>query len=102
MFKLIPNPTFETDVEIPTPGQPNGVIKFKFRYKDVDELAEFSKRLGELGDVDSIVEVTESWSGVDTEFSKNAVEMLLKKYSGSAVPIMKKYFDELTKARRGN
>jgi hypothetical protein len=102
MFNLIPNPAFEADVEIPVPGKPNAVVKFQFRYKDTEELSDFSKRLVDLNDVDSIVEVTEGWSGVDTDFSKAAVETLVKKYGGVAIPILKKYFDELMKARRGN
>jgi len=37
-----------------------------FRHKDADELADYIKRLKDLGDVDSILEIVEDWSGVDT------------------------------------
>jgi hypothetical protein len=103
MLKLTPNPTFDAPVHLPIPGQKeSAVINFKFRYKNTDEVTEFTARIAGRPDLEVLTEIVVGWSGVEADFSESALGELLKNYHGLAMLITKAYYGELYKARAGN
>ena len=101
-FKLKPNPTFKAKVDIPVPGDKKQSIEFEFKHKDKDAFKEFIATVEKLPEVDVIMSIAVSWSGVDEEFSEDAVTLLIKNYHAAAQAIYRKYADELIQGRLGN
>jgi hypothetical protein len=103
MLKLNPDPTFTSKVDIPTP---TGVqtIKVEYKYMDVDEYNAFIKKEGELNrtNEEALMDIMAGWHEVDTEFSKEALTKLCKKYHAAARVLVEKFISDLTQAKAGN
>lgn len=101
-LKLNPNPTFTSPVNIPTP-EGDAQIRVVFKYRDRAQLAEFMAFATKCEkDVDVMMELIEGWYDVDTPFSREAVEMLMRNYHASARAVLSTYISELTQQKVGN
>lgn len=103
MLKLKANPTFTAKVEIPAPG---GAASIKVEYKHMtkDQYNEFIEAESKVkrSDEDALMDIVVGWSGVDTEFSREAVRDLCQHYHKAATAIVSTFITELTQARAGN
>lgn len=105
MFKLQPNPTFEANITIPIGGGQEGKIKFKFKRLGKKALRELFASLQDNEDRDDaevISEIVEGWSGVDTDFSRDALDTLCDAYPGAAFAIISGYNKELLEGKVKN
>lgn len=104
-LKLIPSPTFRAKVGIPVPGQETlEYITCEFKHMTRDAFRVFSERVtaGDVGELESLMEMLVGWEGVDMPFSRDAVASLIQAYHGAAYVIAQDYARELTAARMGN
>lgn len=101
LLKLRPEATFWAVVPIPVPGKGTVDVKFEFKHRTKDELAEFNKGAEDRSDVDHILETVAAWELAD-KFDKENVAVLLQTYHGAAYAIAAVYLRELTGARKGN
>ncbi len=104
MFKLNPNPTFKAKVGIPTPGGKTQDIEFEFRHRTVSAFDAFirDEKVRTMDNLDFVMELVVGWSGVDADFSRDAVSTLLENYHGAAFAIRDAYLSELSAARLKN
>lgn len=104
MLKLKADPTFTTDIKIPTP---NGVVTIKGTFKHMPK-AEFSnfvkkERSGEARpDEEVIMEILSGWSEVDAEFNVENVRELCQQYHAAGKIIVETFVEKLTQYRQGN
>ncbi len=105
MFKLNPNPTFKSEVVIPTTSG-DGKITFEFKHKGRKALKEYIESLGEgdtaREDVDALGELIAGWSGVDEKFSPEALAILIDAYPGASRAIFEAYNKALLEGRSKN
>ena len=103
MLKVTPNPTFDAPVEVPVPGQVKPEkITVTFKYKSQAERDAFLEKLKTLPKVDALMEIIAGWTGVDVEFSREALENVLANYAYIDTRFIKVFFDEHHKALAGN
>lgn len=106
MFVLQPKPTFKAAVTFPIPGGVEGKITIIFRHKKKKELREFFESLGAEGaertDADALMELVDSWEGVDEKFSPENLEMLLESYPSAALAMFETYRQEMLEGRAKN
>jgi hypothetical protein len=109
MFRLIPNPTFKAPVQLSVPGEKKPIeITVEFRHKNATALKAWSDQAPNRTDVDNLVDVIASWSGVmgpegeQVEFSPTAVATLLENYPAAKWELLAAYKSELTEAKRKN
>ena len=98
-LRIAPEATFPAKVAIPVPGGDPAQIQIQCRYMDKPTL---DQKVKDLTDDEFAAEVVVGWSGVDEEFSAEALAYMLKAYVGSAREIVTAYLRELTGARPGN
>lgn len=106
MFVLQPKPTFKADIVIPTPGGGEGKIKFEFKHMGRKDLQAFYDGLvnGDVvrDDVDALADLIAGWEGVDTKFSREALETLLDAYPGAASAVFDGYRKALYEGKQKN
>jgi hypothetical protein len=122
-FTLIQNPTFKTDVMLPTVGGEPVKVGFKFKYRDRTELADlyadWDERHKELGlksqevglkqftallidlQVQQLKAIVEGWD-VDEEFTEENLRILVGSISSTPSAVLEAYSDAFAKARLGN
>lgn len=98
---LTPSPTFKAKAPIHVPGGRKAEIEFKFKYRDTDEFKEFMESLEGQKDIEIIMDIACGWD-LDEAFDEKNVELMIKKYIGSARSVLSTYVDELTGARAKN
>lgn len=105
MFTLNPNPTFKTDVTIPTTDG-DGVIEIEFRHKGRKALKAYFDSLGEgddaRKDTDALSELIAGWGKIDAEYTPEALETLLDNYPTAAKAIFEAYNKGLFEGRQKN
>ncbi|MDH0519983.1 phage tail assembly chaperone [Achromobacter xylosoxidans] len=104
LFSLTPPATFAATVDIPRPGTEPAKLRLTFRHKTKEDLNAW---LASGTDVESDAEwlgvIVAGWEGVSTDFSPQALALLVSNYHRPAVEaIVDKYLSELTEFRRGN
>ncbi|KAF1043062.1 MAG: hypothetical protein GAK35_02382 [Herbaspirillum frisingense] len=103
MLKLNPDPTFLLPVPVPVPGkEAPTVIKLVAKYRNIDDLQSFAAALAERSLEQAVCETITGWEGVDTDFSVDALTVLMKSYPSLHNVILEAYFLESHKARRKN
>lgn len=105
LFRLQPYPTFMAAVKIPLPGGDPIEIEIEFRHKTRDERVDFMKRAADAtpeNEVDLFMEMVAGWKGVDTEFSREAVELLMQNYEGAVPAILAEFNMAHIRGRRKN
>jgi hypothetical protein len=100
-FKLVPDATFVSTVQIPN-GDVSLPLKVIFRRKSKEALTEFTSRVVGLDDMELCTEILEGWEDVEEGYSRDALEKLLKAYSGAALAIYMRYLDSHARAERKN
>ncbi|MDQ0082944.1 phage gp29-like protein [Variovorax boronicumulans] len=100
-LKLNPEPTFPAKVEIHVPGKEPAEIEFTFKHRDREELKDFAEAMKQMEDVDIILNLATAWDLTDP-FSKESVEVLVKKYYTAPKATFDTYLRELTGAKEKN
>lgn len=108
MFKIIPNPTFTTDVELHVAGAEPGKIKVTFKYLDKEQLAEWQKKHGSKPVEEALKEVVSDWSGVllkdesQAAYTPENLNLLMAGYHTAGQDIANAFLREILGARRKN
>ncbi len=108
MFKITPNPTFTTDVELHVAGAEPGKIKVTFKYLDKEQLAEWQKKHGSKPVEEALKEVIEGWKDVLLEDGSQAIytpenlNQLMVGYHTAGQDIANAFLREILGARRKN
>lgn len=104
MLKIKANPTFKAKVKIPVPGGEKVEIEVEFKHMTRAQLEQFLTGEDAKGrkDEETVLAICAGWSGVDAEFSRDALADLFQNFHGSARAIVETYIIELTQARLGN
>lgn len=85
MFKLDPNPTFTTPVQLSVPGLPKPlVVQVEFRHFDTDALEAYYDALPGKSNAAGLAEVIVSWQDFDAGYSTDTLAKLLKNYPTAA------------------
>lgn len=104
MLKLKANPTFKCKVVIPVAGGPDETVEFEFRHMTRDALDKFlkGKEAQARSYEDTVGAIVVGWSGVDAEYSKEALAELFQNHMSAPTAILTAYGKELAAARLGN
>ena len=106
MFALQPKATFKAEISIPVPGGAAGKINFEFKRlgkKAIRALFDSLQKEGvDREDADVLSEIVAGWSGVDTEFSQEALATLADAYPGAVTAIIVGYNKEMIEGRTKN
>lgn len=104
MFKINPAPTFTVPVEITVPGEAQKAsLTVTFKHMGRKARKEyFKERLGKDDDAEILSGIIVGWEGVDTPYSRDALEALLDNYELAATEIMHAYGAALTGAAEKN
>jgi hypothetical protein len=120
MFRIVPNPTFTTDVPLSVPGSDTPVtIKITFRHKTRAQLAAYQQRAVELAlQADAadaqeqfaayVAEVVDGWIGVvgaddkALPYTPANLAQLVQAYPAAGAEIVRRYSQQLSHARAGN
>ena len=101
-LKLTSDPTFKALVQIPIAGGEPVPIEMEFRHRTKTALDEWIKSREGKSDVDSFLDMIVSWPGLEDEFNKANVELLLENRIGTALATYRTYVEELVGARTKN
>lgn len=102
VFRIEADPTFRAKVCIPIPGLEPAVIECLFRHKTRSELREFLSRASERDSEAVLAEILEGWSGVEREFTREALAALLDSYPAAGNTIFDAYLYTLTAGLMGD
>lgn len=103
MFKLAPNSSFWAKVSLSVPGSEKPVqIELEFKYQSKTALKKYFESLESKSDAEAIGEIVLNWKGVDAEFSRENLEVLLENYSASVREIFAAYQREILEAKTKN
>lgn len=107
MFVLQPTPTFKAAISIPVPGGVEGKIEFVFKRLGKKALRTLFKSISdndgvEREDSDVLAEIVQGWSGVDEEFSQEALETLCDAYPGAVTAIIVGYNKQMMEGKAKN
>lgn len=100
-FKLKPDATFTATVMIPNGDTPLP-LKLKFRRKRKEDVAAWIESAAGRADADTLGEVIDGWTDVDTPYSSDALTEMLSAYSGAGMAIFGGYLRALSEAERKN
>lgn len=108
MFKINPDPTFNTDVSIPTPGGESTKLPIVFKHKKHSELKKLTEAVVKNNEsntsdknVDLLYACIESWDA-DQPFNKKNFEALLENYPMAFNAIYAAFFSAYYEAKAGN
>ena len=103
MFKLNPDPTFRASVALSVPGseQP-ATLAVDFKHLPKSALRDYFSGLEGKSDAEALGAIIAGWDGVDTDYSPEALALLLDNYPAAAAELFEAYRRELLDARRKN
>lgn len=99
-FMLQPDPTFKANVNIPRPGQDDGIITFTFRHKTLEDISDLEKQ-EDMTSKAFLLEIIADWALPD-EFNVENLGVLFSNYPQSMRAITEKYYAEMLGAREKN
>jgi len=102
VFKLQPDPTFWSKVQIPVTGSEPQPLEVEWRHRTVDDLQAFATAMRDRTPLDVCVDMIVSWRDVEVEFSRDALERLLQNYPLAADTFATSYLAAFRDAKRGN
>lgn len=102
VFRIKANPTFRAKVRLPIPGAEPAVIECLFKHKTRDELREFLGRASAHDSEAALGEILEGWSGVEREYTQEALAELLNAYPAAGNTIFDAYLFTLTAGLMGS
>ena len=101
-LSLIASPTFSADVPIPVAGGDPVLVKIEFRHRTKAALKEWVESNSTRSDLDGFLDMVVGWPGLEDEFNRANVEVLLENYGGASLAVFKVYLDQLIQGRLGN
>lgn len=103
MFKLNPDPTFRASVAISVPGSDKPqTIAVDFKHLPKSALRDYFSGIEGKTDGEALGAIIAGWSGVDTDYSPEALDLLLDNYPTAAAELFDAYRRELLDASRKN
>lgn len=103
MFKINPDPTFRVSVAISVPGSDKPqTIAVDFKHLPKSALRDYFTSLDGKSDAEALGAIVTGWSGVDTDYSAEALATLLDNYPAAAGELFDAYRRELLDASRKN
>ncbi|HND54520.1 MAG TPA: phage tail assembly chaperone [Pirellulaceae bacterium] len=102
MFKLQPDPTFWSKVQIPVTGGEPQPLEVEFRHRTVDDLQAFAAAMRDRAPLDVCADMLVSWREADEEFSRDSLARLLQNYPLAADTFATSYLAAFRDAKRGN
>jgi hypothetical protein len=103
MFKIQNNPTFKTKAQISVPGQTRPAeIEVEFKYLTRKALKAYFDGISGKTDEEALGEIIVGWSGVDTDYSPEALAELLDNYPAAAGDLFEAFRREVLEAKRKN
>src|SRR6185369_6160709 len=97
MFKIVPNPTFESTVKITVPGQAPVSLTLTFRYKGRTEILDWVECAKTIRGTTVLVEVIEGWKEVvgpddaPLTYSEESLARLLNDFPDAGLEIFNTY-----------
>lgn len=101
-FKVNPEPTFCTTVDIPVAGGDPLPLEIEFSHRTVDQLKALFESFSGRSDLDCLMDFVVGWHNYPDPFSRDALASLLQNYGRASLAIRNAYIYELTGARLGN
>ncbi len=105
-FRLKPNPTFWTTVEIHRPGEGGFPLEIEYRHMGTTEALGLAKEVAVGMTLERRAEVLQkivsAWRGADVEFSPAALRQAAEDFPALTNQVIAAYLDELRGARRKN
>jgi len=103
MLKINPNPQFTAEVALTEPGKKTPTtVKMTFRYKNREEIVEFSERIKNKPTEEALTEIVVGWDGIDAECTPENIGALVKNYLPAGFEILNAYYRELSASRVKN
>ncbi|WP_275150683.1 phage tail assembly chaperone [Citrobacter koseri] len=112
-FTLTPKPTFKLSVNIPRPGEDDGLVTLTVRHKTRKQLKDMEDALKNAAEqvdnsvdqadapLDYLAEIIESWN-IDSEYNRDNLALLLENYPRAFDSIVSAYTKELYSVREKN
>lgn len=112
-FTLTPKPTFKLSVNIPRPGEDDGLVTLTVRHKTRKQLKDMEDALKHAAEqvdnsvdqvdapLDYLTEIIESWN-IDSEYNRDNLALLLENYPRAFDSIVSAYTKELYSIREKN
>lgn len=103
MFKINPDPTFRVSVALSVPGNDTpATIAVDFKHLAKSALRDYFGNLEGKSDAEALGFIVTGWSGVDKDYSAEALALLLDNYPSAAGELFNAYRRELLEAGRKN
>lgn len=100
-LSIVAAPTFKAPVSIPVAGGAPVDVEFTFKHRTKDQLKEFGESLVGKADTELLLDMVAGWDFAEP-LSPESAETMLQNYAGAALPIYKKYIEELSQAKAKN
>lgn len=104
MLKLKADPTFTSNIVVPTPSGPV-TIKGTFKHMPKADFTAFVKKEREgtaRPDEEVVMDILAGWSEVDAEFNSDNVKALCQEYHAFGKTVVETFVEQLTQYRTGN
>lgn len=102
-LKLSPNPTFTCPVHLTVPGEAErATVTINYRHMGRSALRAYFEALGGKSDAAGLGEIIAGWSGIDEDYTPEALERLLDNYPLAASELFEAFRRELLEARAKN
>lgn len=103
MFKLQPNPTFKSKVQISIPGADKpAALEIEFKHLARPKIKEFFEGLEGKTDAEALGEIIVGWVGVDAPYSADSLQTLLDNYPAAGGELFEAFRRDLLESRRKN
>lgn len=103
MFKLQPNPTFNSKVSLSVPGEiSQAAITVTFKHLSRPKIKAYFDGLEGKTDSESLGEIILGWEGVDAPYSAESLQALLDNYPVAGNELFEAYRRDLMESRRKN
>jgi hypothetical protein len=100
-LSVVAAPTFKAPVAIPVAGSAPVDVEFTFKHRTRDQMKEFIESREGKTDAQSLIEMAVGWDFAEP-LTLESAETMLQNYLGAALPIYKKYVEELSQAKAKN
>lgn len=105
-FRLVPNPTFKFEAEIPMAGETPQVLKLIGKHKGKKAMQELQAKMTDSEvpptDVEVLMDILGGWEDVDGEFNAENLEQLVDAYPKAAATIYAAYAVALVDGKEKN
>lgn len=103
MFKLQPNPTFTSQVQISVPGKADqATITVTFKHLSKPQIKTYFEGVQGKTDAEALSEIITDWEGIDAKFNAESLQTLLENYPASGGELYEAFRINLMESRRKN